>query len=148
MAFNYKIDIDKQAILNKLGLDKDGRVQQVIDSTVIHYLRLLMPYDSHTMQDNTRRVRPGLIEIAVPYAHYQNVGELYVNPIHNSTGYPYIINQQGQHVGYKGKRVPSGRKMDYSKYGGTERGPQFVERTLNDHFDDILNAAKKEVSKK
>lgn len=135
----------KDVLMDELGINPGGRVQDVIDASTIHYLRLLMPIDSGTMGNHTERAEPGLIEVRTPYAHYMNEGILYVNPKYNRTGYPYIINQKGEHVGYKGKRVPSGRPLNY--HGGPNRGAHFVERTLTEHFDDILEEARKEVRK-
>lgn len=140
--------IQKQQILDKYGLE-GGRTQKVIDSTFMGYLDKYMPADENqqmiTSMYNSTKVGSGEVNINTPYAHYQYEGILYVNPKHNSTGYPFIINQKGEHVGFKGPRVPSGRKLNY--HGGANRGDHFVERMLADHFDDILNAGQKEIDK-
>ncbi len=127
-----------------LGIEANGRVQKIIDNTVVHHLKQTMPVDSGIMMANTRIVKPGLIKIETPYAHYMNEGILYVMPS-NGKGAYFSPN-----FGYWSKpgikKVPSGKSLNY--HGGADRGAHFVERTLNGHYQDILNAAKKEVGKK
>lgn len=135
----------QQEIMDRFGLNKNGKTQKVVDTSFIHYMRLKMPRDTGVMIDNTDSPTGGLVMVRTPYAHYMNEGILYVNPEHNSTGYPFIINQEGAHVGYKGKRVPSDRKLNY--HGGPNRGAHFVERTASENFDDILREAQEEINR-
>lgn len=139
--------IQKQQIIDKYGLD-GGRTQKVIDNAFMGYMEPYMPKDSGLMiaqMHSSTDDGSGEININTPYAHYQYEGTLYVNPKYHSTGYPFIINKKGEHVGFKGKRVPSNRRLNY--HGGALRGDHFVERMLADHFDDILNAGQKEIDK-
>ena len=138
----------EQEIFDKFGLNENGRVQGVVDTSFIHHMRLKMPYDSEMMIANTRNPEGGLVTVETPYAHYQNEGELYINPEHNAPGFPvYNDGVLVGYKGYKGKRVPSGRQMDYSKYGGTNRGPHFVERTISEDFDEIVKEAQEELDR-
>lgn len=139
---------DKQELFEKFGLTENGRVQRVVDTSFIHYMRLKMPQDSGTMIAKTRSPKGGLVTVQTLYAHYQNEGILYVNPERNAPGFPiYEDGVLTGYKGYRGKRVPSDKTMDYSKYGGTDRGPHFVERTINDNFNDILKEAREELNR-
>lgn len=134
----------KDQLKEELGINPGGRVQKVIDSSVIHYLRLLMPRDSGMMMANTRNFKPGLIVVDTPYAHYMNEGILYVDPRYNIGAFHDTVS--GRYWSRPNvKKIPSGRKLQY--HGGPNRGAHFVERTLTEHFKDILNNAKKEVRK-
>lgn len=146
MSFTMK---QKEQLKKELGINYGGKVQKTLDATIIRYLRQNMPQDSGIMISNTKAIKSGIILIDVPYAHYINEGILYINPEHNSTGWPFIINQRGENVGFKGKRVPSNRKLKnyYAENGGPGRGAHFVERTIYGQFDDILKEAKKGVRK-
>lgn len=134
----------KSKLMEELGINPSGRIQKVIDTTTIHYLRELMPQDSGVMMANTRNPEPGLIRVETPYAHYMNEGILYVDPKYDKGAFHDPIS--GRYWSRKNvKKVPSNRKLQY--HGGPNRGAHFVERTLTEHFDDILNSAKKEVRK-
>lgn len=134
----------KEQLKQELGINPGGKVQKVIDTTTIHYLRLLMPRDSGMMSSNTRNPEPGLIRVETPYAHYMNEGILYVDPKYDKGAFHDPIS--GRFWSRKGvKKVPSNRLLTY--HGGPNRGSHFVERTITEHFDDILNNAKKEVRK-
>lgn len=134
----------KEKIMKELGINAGGRVQKVIDTSVIHYLRLLMPQDSGTMMKNTRNSKPGLITVETPYAHYINEGILYVMPNNKKGAFHDPIS--GRFWSKKGeKKVPSNKKLQY--HGGANRGAHFIERAFTEHFDDILDNAKKEVRK-
>jgi len=134
----------KEQLKDELGINPNGRVQKVIDTSTIHYLRLLMPQDSGMMMTNTRNREPGFITIETPYAHYMNEGILYVDPKYNIGAFHDPVS--GRFWSRPAvKKVPSSKKLIY--HGGPNRGSHFVERTLTEHFDDILNDAKKEVRK-
>ena len=134
----------KDQLMKELGINPGGRVQKVIDTSTIHYLRLLMPQDSGMLMTNTRNPSPGLVTVETPYAHYMNEGILYVDPKYKIGAFHDPVS--GRFWSRKGvKKVPSNKKLQY--HGGSNRGAHFVERTLTEHFDDILLEAKKEVNK-
>lgn len=136
----------KGVLKQELGINPGGRVQKVIDTSVIHYLRLLMPMDNGIMMANTRNPMPGLVTVETPYAHYMNEGILYVDPITGKGAFHDPIS--GRYWSRPNtKKVPSSRKLNYNTQNGPNRGAHFVERTINGHFNDILNEAKKEVGK-
>lgn len=155
MKVDYKVafsNIQKQQILDKYGLD-GGRTQKVIDAQFMAYLDSYMPMGDRTgnskvgmitsMQKSTE-VGAGMININVPYAHYQHEGILYVDP---KTGKGALYDKDsGRFWSRPGiKKVPSGRRLNY--HGGPLRGDHFIERMLADHFEDILNAGQREIDK-
>ena len=149
MKIDYEVafsSIQKQQILDKYGLD-GGRTQKVIDSAFMGYLDKYMPVDGMQMitnMYNSTKVGSGEININVPYSHYQNEGELYVDPKTGKGAFHDPVS--GRYWSRKGiKKVPSGKKLNY--HGGALRGDHFTERMLADHFDDILNAGQKEIDK-
>lgn len=150
MKINYEVafsSIQKQQIVDKYGLD-GGRTQKVIDSTFMGYLDKYIPMDEEmqmiTSMYNSTKVGSGEININVAHAHYQNEGELYVDPKYKKGAFYDPVS--GRYFSRKNvKKVPSGRKLNY--HGGALRGDHFTERMLADHFPDILNAGQKEIDK-
>jgi len=146
---HFKVDASfslkqKKQIKEELGINPGGVVQRVIDRSTIHYLRLFMPMDSGMMMANTRSPKPGLVTVETPYAHYMNEGILYVDPKYDIGAFHDPVS--GRYWSRPNvKKVPSTRKLQY--HGGANRGAHFVERTLTEKFDDILNEARKEVRK-
>lgn len=134
----------KEKLKKELGIEPGGRVQGVIDASAIYYLRLLMPKDSGMMMSNTRNPKPGLVTVETPYAHYMNEGILYVDPKYDNGAFHDPVSGRFWSRANV-KKVPSSRKLNY--HGGPNRGAHFVERTLTEHFDDILKNAKREVRK-
>ena len=57
-----------------------------------------------------------------PYAHYLYEGEVYINPRYGRAGWQ---DEYGDWHGYKGAKVPSGRRIQYHT-GGT--GDHWVDR--------------------
>lgn len=145
---NFEIDCvlpSAEDLINHYGLHPDGKTQKVIDSSFMHYMKLKMPYDSETMINNTRNPEGGLITVETPYAHYMNEGILYVNPEHNSPGFPVYVNGiLTGYQGYRGKRFPSDRKLEY--HGGPGRGAHFVERTIDENLKDVLKEAQEAIN--
>lgn len=132
-------------LIKHYGLYPSGRTQKVIDNSFMHYMKLKMPYDSETMINNTRNPEGGLITVETPYAHYMNEGILYVNPEHNSPGFPVYVNGiLTGYQGYRGKRVPSDRKLEY--HCGPGRGAHFVERTVDENLKDVLKEAQEAIN--
>ena len=104
--------VEKQKIVNEFGLD-GGRTQKVIDSSFMGYLDKYMPMDSNAMitsMYSSTKVGSGEININVPYAHYQNEGQLYVDPKYNKGSfYDPSSGRFWSRPGIKKKR--SGRKL-------------------------------------
>ena len=133
----------QEQMLKDLGLDKGGRVQKVIDSEFMRYMKSKMPLDNGIMIANTRNLIPGLITVETPYAHYMNEGIKYVMPHNNKSAYYSPTYGFWSEKGVA--KVPSSEPLIY--HGGPNRGAHFVERTASENFDDILRAAQKELDR-
>lgn len=140
---NVKCNIDSNKIKNRLGIEPNGRVQSILDNKLVDYLREYEPVDSSALQMSTRKERPGLVVVASKYAHYQNEGEVYVDPVTKKGAFYNPIT--GRYWSRPGvKKIPSGRR--FTTYGAT-RGPHFVERTLNEKTENILRDIKEGMKK-
>ena len=134
---------DQQQIIDRFGLNEDGRTQKIVDTSFIRYMRLKMPRDSGVMIANTRNPQGGLVTVETPYAHYMNEGIKYVDPI---TGKGAFFNENyGFWSRPNTSKVPSNESLNY--HGGPDRGAHFVERTASENFDDILREAQKEIDR-
>lgn len=149
MKVDYKIafnGLQKQQIIDKYGLD-GGRTQKVIDSSLMGYMDKYMPSNSGQMitsMYSSTKPGDGEININVPFAHYQHEGELYIDPKYKKGAFHDPVSGRYWSRPNIGK-IPSGKKLNY--HGGASRGDHFVERTIADHFNDILNAGQKEIDK-
>lgn len=133
-----------ESLIDRFGLDKDGRTQKVIDNAFIHFMRLKMPIDSEMMILNTRNPEGGLVTVEVPYAHYQNEGILYVDPVYDKGAFHDPISGRFWSRPNVSK-VPSNRPLNY--HGGANRGAHFVERTISENEKDISKIAQEEVDR-
>lgn len=142
MKVDFKLDVNK--VKKRLGIEPNGRAQKILDSSVISHMRKKMPWKDGIMAGNTREVSPGLIVVATPYAHYMNEGIKYVMPQNGKSA--YYSTTYGFWSDKGKKKISSGEPLNY--HGGPNRGAHFVERTLNEDFDEILSDVKKGVSNK
>lgn len=140
MKFEMEAFLPSQKeILKKFGLEDNGRVQKVVDTSFMHYMKLKMPQSSEQQMTHSviSEIGTGVITVDVPYAHYQNEGILF-------------LTKDGRSFAKEGElKYPTNRKLKnyYDKDGGPGRGSYFVERTATNNFNDILNEAQKEVNK-
>ena len=84
-----KVDfhIDRKKAEERLGINPDGRVQAMLDASLISHMRRKMPKDNGIMIANTVREKSGLILVKTPYAHYMNEGIMYVMPHNGKSAY-------------------------------------------------------------
>lgn len=145
MEFEIEAFLPSQKdVIERFGLSENGRTQQVIDTSFIHYMRLKMPKDSGILIANTKNPKGGLVTVETPYAHYMNEGILYVDPITEKGAFHDPIS--GMFWSRPNtKKIPSERKLNYN--GSPDRGAHFVERTASENFDDIIREAQKEMDK-
>lgn len=146
MDFEIDVFLPKEKELTEaFGLNPSGKVQKVVDTTFIHYMKLKMPQDSGMMIANTRNSEPGLVTVETPYAHYMNEGILYVDPKYQKGAFHDPIS--GMFWSRPGiKKVPSDKQLNYR--GGSQRGAHFVERTIEENTEDIIKAGQKEIDKR
>lgn len=141
-----KVDfhIDRKKAVERLGINPGGRVQAILDASLISHMRRKMPATKEQhMIHQTSPEKLGLVVVATPYAHYMNEGIKYVMP-HNGKS-AYYSPTYGFWSKKHDKKISSGKPLNY--HGGANRGAHFVERTLNEDFDEILRDAKKGVRK-
>ena len=104
-----------------------NRKHHKLNAILISRLRDKMPVDSGILRANTREQDINTVVVATPYAHYQNVGQVYVDPIYKKSAFYNPLYGFWSRPGVK--KIPSGRH--FASYGG-DKGPLFVERTLAD----------------
>lgn len=142
MEVKFKLE-QAEKIKARLGLEMNGKVQKTLDFSIVHYLRLYEPYNIQ-MIDNTKVIKPGSVEIQVPFAHYLNEGIKYIDPKYGKGAF------YSDSFGFWSRpgigKISSGENLQY--HTGANRGAHFVERTLNEKIDDIIEETRKAVNKK
>lgn len=122
MNVTYQFSTPEE-LKNKFGLD--GTKHRKLNAILISELRNKMPSKSGILKANTREQDINTVVVATPYAHYQNIGEIYIDPVYKKGAFYNPLYGFWSRPGIK--KIPSGRK--FSTYGG-DKGPLFVERTL------------------
>ena len=59
-------------ILKKRGLDGNGKAQQIVDSEVVRYIDMYIPFDTGTMRNSmitATQIGSGEVCVNTPYAH-------------------------------------------------------------------------------
>lgn len=126
-----------------------GRVQQVIDKTVIDYCIPYAPFDSGALAKSAygaTQIGSGKVVYPGPYAHYQYYGEVYgpnIPVFEDDSGTPTrFFSTPGS------KKHPTGRKLTYKKDVNPLAGSFWVERMKADRMQDILREAERAMAGK
>ena len=127
-----------QEILQNHGLQDGGPVQKLVDSECMRYMSDYMPRRQageleHVMVAATT-IGSGEIDTPGPFAHYLYEGILYVSP---TTGSAWAKKNE--------IKVPTGKELTYN--GAPMRGKKWFERMKADHKEDIIQSARKALSK-
>ena len=64
----------------RLGLEPNGKVQKFFTNTCYRYMDKYVPKDTGALRENVT-IEADKITYESPYAHYQYIGKLYVDPI-------------------------------------------------------------------
>lgn len=106
--------------------------------------RLMDPYvpaQNLALAQNTRiylEGERGVIEYQSPYAHYQYVGEKYIDPKTGASGF-FV-----EGVGWRGRsgvaKVPSGKKLNYNKFRHPLATSHWDEAMMTARKDDLVKA--------
>ena len=109
MSLTIKVELDDQAVEKKLTNDRFGLF-------VAHeWKRLIDPYtprDIGLLMSNVEE-KPFLLHYHEPYAHYQYMGEVYVDPDYGVAG--WYSDDYGWWSRPNVPKVPSGRSLTYNK---------------------------------
>ena len=137
---------DVNALLEKVGLNKGGRVQRTINDAVIRECRPYVPASpDRTLSNNSviSDVENGQVIWNTPYAHYQYMGIVYGPNI------PEIDPETGVLLGFWSipgkKKHPTDKRLTYDQEQDHLAGPYWFERMKADRLNDILEEARKAV---
>lgn len=127
-----------QRILRNHGLQEGGPVQKLVDSECMRYMSDYMPRrqagELEHMMVAATTIGSGEIDTPGPFAHYLYEGILYVSP---TTGSAWAKKNE--------IKVPTGKELTYN--GAPMRGKKWFERMKADHKEDIIQSARKALSK-
>lgn len=132
------------ALLRRFNLESGGKVQQVIDKSVIDYSEPYTPMDSGTLAKSAygaTEIGSGKVIYPGPYAHYQYYGEVYgpnIPVFDDDSGTPTrYFSPPGQ------KKHPTGRELQYKTDVHPLAGSFWFERMKADRLQDIIDEATK-----
>lgn len=139
IKFDARLDLSElNTALERRGLTPGGKVQKVVDLSVIRYCDPKVPFDTGTLKHSAitaSAIGDGMIVYATPYARYLYYGEVY--------GPNIPIYEGGELAGFvspKGKaKHPTGRALTYR--GAPERGAHWFERAMAEHKQDVVREA-------
>lgn len=101
-------------IIAELGIDESGRVSQYFTTLCVRYMDKYVPYENGGLRNNID-IGPDYVVYKSPDAHYQYVGELYVDPI---TGKGSFYNPSYGHWSRPGvAKIASGIPLNYHTAG-------------------------------
>ena len=136
-------ELTREEIRERFGLNVGGRVQRVIDKSVIDYSQAYTPWDAGVLAKSAygaTRIGSGVVEYPGPYAHYQYYGEVYgpnIPVFEDDSGIPTrFFSRKGE------KKHPTGKKLKYKTDVNPLAGSFWFERMKADHLKDILQEAK------
>ena len=151
-SINARLDfnLNPDDILAQFGMDDGGRVQQVIDQTVIDYCTPYVPASpDRTLEFSAQvstEIGSGKVIWNTPYAHYQYMGIVYGPNI------PILDPETGILLGWfspPGKpKHPTDRELTYDRSQNPLAGPHWFERMKADRLNDILDVARKAATQK
>lgn len=138
---------DVNTLLEKVGLNRGGRVQRTIDQKVIDYCQPYVPASpDRTLEFSAQlstEIGSGQVVWNTPYAHYQYMGIVYGPNI------PEIDPETGVLLGFWSipgkKKHPTDKRLTYDQAQNPLAGAYWFERMKADQLNDILEEARKAV---
>lgn len=134
---------DTAALLHRFNLEKGGKVQQVIDKTVIDYNLQYAPWESGALAKSAygaTQIGSGKVIYPGPAAHYLYYGEVYgpnIPVFEDDSGIPTrFFSPPGR------KKHPTGRALQYATDVNPLAGSFWFERMKADRMQDIIQEAK------
>lgn len=134
---------DTQKLLQKLNLESGGKVQQVIDKSVIDWNTKYTPWETGTLAKSAytaTEIGSGEVVYPGPYARYLYYGEVYGPNI------PIFDDDSREPTGWFSppgrKKHPTGRTLKYNTDTNALAGSFWFERMKADHLGDIIKEAR------
>lgn len=125
------------AILARLGIDKNGRVQRFLTETVNRRITRYMPFRTGVLATKLKFVSsPTEITVNGPYARYQYYGKLWVDHITGSAFSP-------KH----GWKVPTNTPLNYDKFQNSRAGPFWDRRLMAAERDAIVQDVQERIKR-
>lgn len=122
------------AILRRRGLETGGRVQRMFTAECARQMDPYVPMRQGTLKNVKRTIGLDYVKYDGPYAHYQYMGILYVDPItKKGCFYDPSTGKMWSRPGVK--KIPSERKLTY--HGSPKRGPKWDKRMWSDKGNQI-----------
>lgn len=117
MTFDYEIKLpNANQLIKEFGLEPGGRLQYVVDSTIVRYSSPYTPRDEGILEASANSsIGSGMLEYKVPYAHYMWEG----------------VSRNGKPLVYQKKNPLAGK--------------EWVIRAMADHLDDVCRIVEKEL---
>ena len=133
---------DTQHLLEKFHMEPGGQMQASIDTAVLRYSEMYMPYDSGSLiarSYSSTVVGSGRVVFPGPYAHYLYHGEVYGPNI------PIFEDDSGIPTTYRSppKKYPTGRAIHFSPDKNPNAQAHWTEVAVANHWKDILAEARK-----
>lgn len=142
IAGELKFDANVEAILAQLDLQSGGKVQQVIDKSVIDWCLQYVPMETGALGMSAYTatvIGSGYVKYPGPYAHYQYYGVVYgpnIPVFEDDSGVPTRwFSPPGK------KKYPTGKSLTYATDVNPLAGSFWFERMKADHMDDIAKEA-------
>lgn len=142
------LKLDPETLLEACGLEPGGRVQKVIDQTVIDFCQPYVPASPNRILEGSAQlateIGSGMVIWNTPYAHYQYMGIVY--------GPNIPVYQDGVLVGWYSipgrKKEPTDRELTYDTAQNPLAGPHWVERMKADRMGEIEERAQRAASRR
>ena len=135
---------DDQHLLKKFHMEPGGAMQAAVDTAVLRYSEMYMPYDSGSLiarSYSSTVVGSGRVVFPGPYAHYLYHGEVYGPNI------PIFEDDSGIPTTYRSpknkKKYPTGRPIKFSPDKNPNAQAHWTEVAVVNHWKDIIAEARK-----
>lgn len=127
-------------VIQDLGLGYGGKTQLLVTQTARDYMRPYVPVLNNVLRNSAVLVDGNTaVEYRTPYAHYQYVGEKYIDPVLGIAGF------YTEEDGWKSRRgvikVPSGEPLRYSNPMASARWDKKMIQERGSEFERSLQRA-------
>lgn len=139
--YGCTLSLDTKKLMQRLGIEEKGRVQRVVNETILELCDPYIPFSEGYLKDTGHIENNSEIVWDGPYAHYMYEGIVYEDPELHCAGFK---TENGWRSRKNVQKVPSDREIHYSN--GAHRGAHWVDRMLqNGGRKKVEDAARKAV---